>query len=155
MHACIPEALARMIGIKTLTIGYTKDIELAENIARATGAQELLIETRPEGDTLMLDEEEQAEWRNRGWRLEGRTAKKILVANLVEGNPAEVNQDERKNKMRDVYTNRDDPDAGRLKANMLYERDSDGSDGMDDEESPRSNGDQTDDQGTGEAVHGK
>ncbi len=142
-----------MIGIKTLTIGYTKDIELAENIARATGAQELLIETRPEGDTLMLDVEEQAEWRNRGWRLEGRTAKKILVANLVEENPAEVNQDERKNKMRNVYTDRDDPDAGRLKANMLYERDSDGSDEMDDEESPRSNGDQTDDQGTGEAVH--
>ena len=38
VHACIPEALAKMIGIKTLTIGYTRDIELAEKVARATGA---------------------------------------------------------------------------------------------------------------------
>ena len=42
---------------KCLTIGYTKDIELAEQVARATGAKELIIETRPEGDTLMLSTE--------------------------------------------------------------------------------------------------
>ena len=37
VHAGIPEALGKMAGIKTLTIGYTKDIELAEKVARATG----------------------------------------------------------------------------------------------------------------------
>lgn len=30
-----------MLGIQTLTIGYTKDIELAEEIARQAGAKEL------------------------------------------------------------------------------------------------------------------
>ena len=41
VHACIPVAISKMIGIKTLTIGYTKDIELAEEIARKAGAKEL------------------------------------------------------------------------------------------------------------------
>ena len=31
LHAGIPEVLENMVGIKTLTIGYTKDIELAES----------------------------------------------------------------------------------------------------------------------------
>ena len=31
VHAGIPEVLENMVGIKTLTIGYTKDIELAES----------------------------------------------------------------------------------------------------------------------------
>ncbi len=34
VHAGIPETLGRMVGIKTLTIGYTKDIELAETFFR-------------------------------------------------------------------------------------------------------------------------
>ena len=42
---------------KCLSIGYIKDIELAEQVARPTGAKELIIETRPEGDTLMLSTE--------------------------------------------------------------------------------------------------
>ena len=41
VHACIPVAISRMVGIQTLTIGYTKDIELAEAIARQAGAKEL------------------------------------------------------------------------------------------------------------------
>lgn len=32
VHADIPEALWKTMGIKTLTIGYTKDIELAEKV---------------------------------------------------------------------------------------------------------------------------
>lgn len=88
-----------MIGIKTLTIGYTKDIELAEKIARATGAKQLLIETRPEGDTLMLNAEEQTKWRSRDWRLEGRTAKKTLVTNIVEDHSGSRTEKERKSEM--------------------------------------------------------
>lgn len=50
-----------MIDVKTLIIGYTSDIELAQEIAIATGAKELYIETRSENNTLMLKTEEQAE----------------------------------------------------------------------------------------------
>ena len=120
-----------MIGIKTLTIGYTKDIELAEEIARATGAKELFIETRPEGDTLLLDTEEQAEWRNRGWRLEGRTAKKTLVA-ITEnkGSMGETKEEKEKEKEKEGkemtkaesgYWSEGYSEGGRLKASMLFE----------------------------------
>ena len=47
-----------MVGIKILTIGYTKDIELAEQIARLTGAKELEVLTSPEVNMLMLSEKE-------------------------------------------------------------------------------------------------
>ena len=104
-----------MIGIKTLTIGYTRDIELAEEIARATGAKELHIETRPEGHTLMLDIEDQAEWRKRGWKLEGRTAKKELVADTVDDRA----DDERKSKIQSGHTTEGYSEGGRLKASML------------------------------------
>lgn len=43
VYACAPDALSRMVGIKSLTIGYTKDIESAEQIARLTGAKELEV----------------------------------------------------------------------------------------------------------------
>ena len=121
MHACIPEALAKMIGINTLTIGYTKDIKLAEEIARASGAQELFIETRPEGDTLMLDVEERALWRNKGWTLEGRTAKKTLVS-ISEENFRVGIREERKSEMQSGFISGGYSEAGRLKANMLFEK---------------------------------
>ena len=104
-----------MVGIKTLTIGYTRDIELAEKIARATGAKELHIETMPEGDTLMLDEEEQAQWTKRGWQLEGRTAKKKLTADTVD----ERTDVERKSKIQSGHITEGYSEGGRLKASML------------------------------------
>ena len=104
-----------MVGIKTLTIGYTRDIELAEKIARATGAKELHIETMPEGDTLMLDDEEQAEWTRRGWQLEGRTAKKKLTADTMD-----VRTDaKRKSNIQSGYMIEGYSEGGRLKASML------------------------------------
>ena len=126
MHACIPEALAKMIGINTLTIGYTKDIKLAEEIARASGAKELFIETRPEGDTLMLNAEEKALWRNGGWTLDGRTAKKTLVPSLGEDSFRAGIREERKSEMQSGYISGGYSEAGRLKANMLFEKPTDG-----------------------------
>ena len=118
VHACIPEALAKMIGIKDLTIGYTKDIELGEKIARATGAQNLAIETRPEGDTLLLNSEEQAEWISRGWALDGRTARKTLVASMEDekGKRIDEKKDEWQKRGHQSYS-----EGGRLMANMLFE----------------------------------
>ena len=74
-----------MVGIKTLTIGYTKDIELAEKAARATGVRRLSIQTCPEGHSLNLNEEGRAKWLDQGWRLEGKTACKTLVIVVMEG----------------------------------------------------------------------
>lgn len=55
-----------MVGIKSLTIGYTGDIKLAEQIARLTGAKELKVRTTPEGNMLMLNEKERELWLERG-----------------------------------------------------------------------------------------
>ena len=104
-----------MVGIKTLTIGYTRDIELAEKVARATGAKELRIETTPEGNTLLLDKKEQAEWRTRGWELEGRTAKKKLMADTVE----DGTEAERKSTIQSGHISGGYSEGGRLKASML------------------------------------
>ena len=106
-----------MIGIHDLTIGYTKDIELAEKIARATGAQNLAIETRPEGDTLLLNSEEQAEWRSRGWALGGSTARKTLMANMEDekGNRIDEKKDEVQRRGHQSYS-----EGGRLTASMLF-----------------------------------
>ena len=107
-----------MIGIKDLTIGYTKDIELAEKIARATGAQNLAIETRPEGDTLLLNSEEQAEWISRGWVLDSRTARKTLVASMEDekGKRIDEKKDEWQRRGHQSYS-----EGGRLTASMLFE----------------------------------
>lgn len=125
-----------MVGIKTLTIGYTKDYELAEKIARATGAKELAVETRPEGDTLMLSAEEQAEWRNRGWLLVGRTAKKTLVGDHAGEHQLEK---EKKSEIQSEHGKEDYSEGGRLKAHMLVKT---GSESI--------NGDYDDDDGTEE-----
>ena len=39
VQAGIPETLGKMVGIKTLTIGYTKDIELAEKSSGSRGVE--------------------------------------------------------------------------------------------------------------------
>lgn len=104
-----------MVGIKTLTIGYTRDIELAEKVARATGANDLRIETMPEGQTLLLDAEEQAEWRKRDWELVGRTAKKKLRADAVE----DRTEAEKKSRIQRGHRNEGYSEGGRLKASML------------------------------------
>lgn len=109
-----------MIGIKTLTIGYTRDIELAEKVARATGATELFVETRPEGDTLTLSMEEQAEWRKRGWRLEGRTAKMTLMANLVKNQSGDESEEDGMGESQSYQMSEGYSEGGRLKASMLF-----------------------------------
>ena len=78
IHDCIQETLQRMAGLKTLTIGYTKDNVLAERIARVIGVRQLFIQTCPEGTSLALNMEERAIWSDSGWRLEGKMARKIL-----------------------------------------------------------------------------
>lgn len=135
-----------MVGINTLTIGYTKDNELAEKIARATGANELFIETRPEGETSMLDTKEQAKWRNRGWRLEGRTAKKTLLANAPEEGSMDEAKGEKKRELQRAYSSEGYSEGGRLKAAMLFETASEGSSGMQDDSSSGQDEDETNDE---------
>lgn len=118
VHACIPKALAKMIGIQSLTIGYTKDIELAEKIARATGANELIIRTCPEGHTLNLNKEEKARWLEHGWRLEGQTAHKTLMANIME---QQVGVEKVKTAKENECHKQRYLEGGRLKADMLFE----------------------------------
>ncbi|KAL9134105.1 MAG: hypothetical protein Q9175_004712 [Cornicularia normoerica] len=146
VHACIPEALAKMIGIRTLTIGYTKDIELAEKIARVTGAKYLSIETRPEGDTLLLDMEEQAKWRSRGWWLEGRTAKKTLVANIVDDHEGIGTHEERKSEVQSGRMGEGYSEGGRLKASMLLGSANKGSSEVEDDSSLGQDDDAVDDE---------
>lgn len=135
-----------MIGIETLTIGYTKDIELAENIARATGAKYLSVETRPEGNTLMLNTKEQAEWRRRGWKLEGRTAKKTLMANIVEDHARDGIEEEKKSEVQRNEAQGGNFKGGRLKANMLVDMTSEGSGGVNHDSSSGQGDDDTDDE---------
>ena len=135
-----------MIGIKTLTIGYTKDIELAEKVARATGAKHLSVETRPEGDTLSLNTEEQAEWRRRGWKLEGRTAKKALMANVVEDHARDGIKEETKSEVQKNEAQGGYSEGGRLKANMLVDMTREGSSGVKDGSSSGQGDDETDDE---------
>lgn len=135
-----------MIGIRTLTIGYTKDIELAEKIARVTGAKFLSIETRPEGDTLLLDSKEQAKWRSRGWRLEGRTAKKTLVANIVDDHEGIGTHEERKGEVQSGRMGEGYSKGGRLKASMLVESANKGSSEVEDDSSLGQDDDAVDDE---------
>ncbi|SLM35145.1 hypothetical protein LPUS_04228 [Lasallia pustulata] len=81
VHACIPEALRKIVGVNALTIGYTKDIELAEEIAKDAGARELTIRVYQDGNTLGLRKEERRKWESEGWRLEGAIAHKTLLEN--------------------------------------------------------------------------
>ncbi len=124
VHACIPEALSKMVGIKTLTIGYTKDIELAEKIARSTGANELEIETCLEGHKLFLNDEEQQHWRNKGWRLEGKVARKMLLIDSTkehdeqEQEMEDVKMDTKKRRVQREMSHKGYSEGGRLKANM-------------------------------------
>lgn len=90
MHLCIPAALAKMKGVASLEIGYTKDFELVEAIARTLGAKQLVIRTCPEGHTLNLDRDEQKVWRGRGWMLDGALATKTL--GVFDDGGAEVRQ---------------------------------------------------------------
>ncbi|MCJ1287316.1 hypothetical protein MMC26_006664 [Xylographa opegraphella] len=104
VHGCIPEAMRKMVGIKILTIGYTKDIELAEEIAHDAGAEELIIQVHPEGDTLGLNNEERKAWAAKGWRLEGAMAHKRLTRNGVA---------------RSKQTKEEDSEGGMLKNSMM------------------------------------
>ena len=115
VHACIPEALGKMVGIKTLTIGYTKDIKLAEIVARNVGAHELIIQTRPEGHSLNLNTKERAEWLDNGWRLDEKTAHKILAVQTTESrDAASPESTKQRESSYEGYS-----EGGRLKASMM------------------------------------
>lgn len=47
----IPDAIRKMVGFKTLTIGYTKELYLVGEIAKATGAEEMIVRFRKEWGT--------------------------------------------------------------------------------------------------------
>ena len=125
VYACIPKALGKMTGVKKLTIGYTKDIGLAEKVARTAGAYELIIQTRPEGQSLDLDKEERAEWLEHGWRLEGKTAYKLLFVEAPEeqDSPSQEHrsngQKHNKGVKREEVLHNDYSEGGRLKALMM------------------------------------
>ncbi|MCJ1392814.1 hypothetical protein MMC18_005685 [Xylographa bjoerkii] len=104
VHGCIPEAMRKMIGIKALTIGYTKDIQLAEEIAHDAGAEELIIRVRAEGNTLGLNSEERRAWVEKGWKLEAATAHKRLIRN---------------NTLQRELPIEEESEGGRLKSSML------------------------------------
>lgn len=108
VHACIPEALRKMVGINSLTIGYTKDIKLAEDIAKDAGARELTIRVYPEGNTLGLRQEDRLKWEKQGWRLEAATAHKSLVGK----------QSSKRSRIRHSESS---SDGGRLTSLMLFE----------------------------------
>ena len=117
VHACIPMALSKMVGIQTLTIGYTKDIVLAEKIARSTGAKELRIETCPEGHQLFLNDDERGDWESKGWRLEGKVARKVFSPE-VKGNASDTREMREKRDVEEELSCDDPSDRGRLKARM-------------------------------------
>lgn len=104
IYACIPQAIGRMVGIRTLAIGYTKDIELAERIAKDAGVEELIISVRPEGISLGLNDPERKQWSNAGWRLEGTTARKHLDKRTIA---------------RELSFQDQDSQGGRLKSSMI------------------------------------
>ena len=98
-----------MVGVKRLTIGYTKDIDLAEEIAKDAGAEELIIRVCPEGNTLHLSREERLQWISRGWRLQEATAYKRLVRKPSV-----------RRRLRRSRHDEGDSEGGRLKSSMLY-----------------------------------
>lgn len=116
-----------MLGIQTLTIGYTKDIALAETIARETGAKELIIRTCPEARSLNLSKNDQAMWIEKGWRLEGHLACKTLIEETAEEEDARmkqikiVNGVSRKDRMQRTISWEGYSEGGRLKAGMEVE----------------------------------
>ena len=125
VHACIPYALSKIIGLHTLTIGYTKDIALAVKIARSTGAKALEIETCPQGTKLFLNDEEQRHWCDEGWRLEGRTARMTLTKDAMDEESADkqrVHTSRTLSKKRRLQGKLSDEGSGRLLANMQASR---------------------------------
>ena len=114
-----------MSGIHTLTIGYTKDRYLAEEIARATGAKELIILTCLEGNSLHLDTAERKEWIRNGWTLDGKKAHKILKEVSTEEDEeqkkketGETKQESRKHWIQRASSHEGYSEGGRLKAYM-------------------------------------
>ena len=140
VHACIPKALSKMLGIQTLTIGYTKDIGLAEEIAKEAGAKQLgrspaslndhirlsrtaVIRTCPEGRTLNLNPKERAKWIEKGWQLVGQEAHKTLIEESIEQETQQTQRKEKSNRQSQKHNMQRElsegySEAGRLKASM-------------------------------------
>jgi len=84
-HARVSDVLARIVGIQTLTLGYTKDFDLAERVARAARVQELVVRICPNSGGIMLNQRERSHWLGRGWRLERAVAQKTLIEHRRSG----------------------------------------------------------------------
>lgn len=72
----IVDALCKVVGLKKLAIGYTHDHELAEAVARSTGAKEVVVKA---DEWLGFIDDERDGWEARGWRIEGMEARKELL----------------------------------------------------------------------------
>lgn len=121
VHARIPKVLAKMVGIRTLTIGYTKDIILAEKVARATGAKKLIIRVCPEGEALRLDDRAKAKWVEKGWTFNDTAAHKRLIFDDEEEERRDERVKRQKASMETRRRKRNHPEAGRLTAAMIVE----------------------------------
>lgn len=75
--ACLPNALGKMMEIKKLTIGHTTDLCLIEEIAKAVGAEEVVVRFRQDWVRAYdVRPEEWRAWSERGWQRETDAARK-------------------------------------------------------------------------------
>lgn len=84
-HARVSDVLARIVGIQTLTLGYTKNLDLAERVARTARVQELIVRICPKSGGIVLNQRERSHWLGRGWRLERAVAQKTLIEHRRSG----------------------------------------------------------------------
>lgn len=59
-HAHVSDVLARIVGIQTLTLGYTKNLDLAERVARTARVQELIVRICPKSGGIVLNQRERS-----------------------------------------------------------------------------------------------
>ncbi|KAF2091722.1 hypothetical protein K490DRAFT_61151 [Saccharata proteae CBS 121410] len=76
VHACVPALLEKFVGLRKLTIGYTKDLDLAQKVANSVGAEELVVQLAPESRWYGVDDLDRAAWISKGWTIEDREARK-------------------------------------------------------------------------------
>ena len=76
IYACIPKAPRKSLASMPSPLAIPRTFQLAEQVARATGAEEVVTEARPEGDTLMLSTEEKARWEKKTLDIVGRDCEK-------------------------------------------------------------------------------
>jgi len=70
-YSCIPDLLARFAGLQTLTIGYTRDLELAAVVARKAGAANVAVRVLPEDSWSRFNAAEESTLSKQGWQIIG------------------------------------------------------------------------------------